>query len=246
MKKTISIIFLSISLLTSYVLASTFPNQNVQTNLKKDLFQLNVDHRFLTSISDEPLGNFFGLDGLNTTKLKLTYAAQDNLHLSLARSTVEKEFTFDTTYKLPPMQGIIPTVGLEFFSFKEGDKSRQQNFFYYINGHYPNIIEKLTPVLSMGIDGFNNHLGFAFGANYEVRNDINVSAEWIESKTVSGNEHSLFLNAIFTGDIYNFTVMLGNNQSLSFRRNLEGAPSKDLTLGFKLSRSFDWISYFKK
>ncbi|RAP35210.1 hypothetical protein DID80_06655 [Candidatus Marinamargulisbacteria bacterium SCGC AAA071-K20] len=210
--------------------------------MAKGLIGFSVEHRFYNSVNDDAIDNFFGIDGGANTQLGLSYAIQENLQVHVARASVEKEYTLGTTYALPSMNGVHPLVGLDFFSFKKlGNSSREQNFFYHISGTYPNVIPKLTPKVSIGIDGFNNNIGFAFGGEYEIRKSLFTTVEWAKTNKVTGNEHSVNLGLSKKTFGHQFILFVTNNSNVGFRRVLEGAQTKEWSLGFKVTRTLEWF-----
>ena len=172
----------------------------------------------------------------------MSYAIQDNVHAHVKRTSVEKEYTIGTTYTLPIIKGVHPLVGLDFFSLKLLEKEvRKSNFFYHISGTYPNIISKLTPKLSLGIDGYNNHVGFGLGGEYEIRKSIFTTIEWVKTNKVIGDEHTLNLGITKKTFGHQFLLFASNNSNIGFRRIIEGAQTKEWSLGFKITRILEWF-----
>jgi hypothetical protein len=235
-------ILITVLLASTTISASTFVMTPTQEPMGQGLFGFSIEHHFFGAIDDEPIDNFFGLDSGANTQFDLSYAIQDNLQVHVARTSTEKEFNLGTSYKLPEMKGIHPLVGLDFFSFKEvGQTSRDQNFFYHISGSYPNVIPKFVPQISIGIDGFDNHIGFGLGGEYQLLKSIYTTFEWVKTTDVAGNEHSFNMGISKKTFGHQFLLFATNNTNIGFRRAIEGASTKDWSLGFKITRVIEWL-----
>lgn len=203
-----------------------------------------IEHRFRGVIDKDYFDTMFGTDSGATVRYGLRYAAKDNIDIDWNYSSENKEHTIGIGLSQDSFYDTKKIYSLRYFTFKNPNiKDRQSNVTYLLGLQRPDLWGRVTPLINVFYDGYNEKGGAGLGLDYKLNDDMALLFEWythndIYSDSLKNNVYSMSYRLQTFG--HRFMVILSNSTSYGPRRSVEGTASEDLHLGFEISRIFDF------
>ena len=238
-------------LLSSLIFGFDYTNINLLSPVTIETGQLSyqIKHRFLGPVADDPLDTMLGMDNGAKVQYGLEYSPYTKTSAYWSYMSEYKEHSLGLKYSLDQFMGIIPTLAVDMFSFKNlTTNKRFSNATYSTSLIKPLMNEQLIPNVTILYDGYNEKAGFGLGAEYFITEDLSVLFDYFSKHdkyktTLNKKENSYALGLKLKTFGHRFLLTLANSTNFGPRRNIEGATSQDLTLGFEISRIFDLTDY---
>jgi len=241
----LSVIFASTPL---FAYQHNLPNLRTASTLSKHQVVIDVDHRFGGAVDHDPINTALGLSEGASVGLMARYGLSETTHgeivggLKLHDATSESEleigYSQDLLYVLDipaRLQGQIT-----YFTVKNLNESSRDGNLYYLLALQPKkpFLEKWTPVLNLGYDGFSTGSTVGAGVEYAINDSWFVVGEVIEPNT-KGRDTVWVLGVKMQTFGHNFMLMLQNSPDVGLRTLAKGTVEKDVYFGFKLQRLVD-------
>jgi hypothetical protein len=225
-------------------------NLNAPSRLGSSDLELAVRHRFYGIVTDDPVGDFLGIDQGANVSLGLKYMIRDDLEVNAAYTRDHGEYSLGIAYSQSVEELFLSgRFDVEFFSFERlGINETRENFFYQLTLQGDLLENRIKPLAGVGYDGYNERVGFGLGFAIMPFEEV----PWFKEMALlgeyypvnRGGDDDLFLGKkdCFAFGVglrtwgHQFLFMLGNSTEIGSRRLMLGSDSDDLMFGFTIRR----------
>jgi len=226
-------------------------NLTSPTNLEKGQGEFKIQHRFYGEVGDETLDTFFGMDIGANVGIGLRYAVLPGLDLNVARFRNRKEGVLGASYAYSPSG--IPLRGqvdIQYFRYEEFDfgtnsEEKRKGVFGLFSLRAEPILNRITPVVNMGYDGYNEEFGAGLGLAVTVLENLGTIqkiiavGEYFPTTSEDEKEQSLAFGVRIETYGHHFDLILHNNSELGARHLMSGTiTTEGLRFGFNIKRLF--------
>jgi hypothetical protein len=154
-----------------------------------------------------------------------------------------KAYSLGIQYKIPfPIRIFQFQVEAEYFSFEQAINCRKYHMFFQMVSRIEPLFNRLTPVINLGYDGYNENLGLGLGGDIQLTKSLHFIGEYypiLNSDLKDRNNIFAFgLKMLTYGHQFHF--LLSNSYGLGNRILMQGADSNDLHFGFTIHRFFEF------
>jgi hypothetical protein len=221
-------------------------NLIVPSDLDRNSLVFEVQHRFYGSVTEDPLGNFFGLDIGGNVNLGIRYALLKRLELKVSYTTFEKEYRIGASYAYRtsniPLQA---QIDLQYFNFERSNETFG-NLYYGVAIQSGPVSGIFTPTLNVGFDGYNEKFGLGIGleagfaCQFGPIERISVTGEYFP--VLQAEEPITGANNCFAAGVkvdtygHHFMIQASNGWNIGSRRLMLGTSTDDIYLGFNIQR----------
>jgi hypothetical protein len=228
-----------------YPLENDLLNINVPTGMETNKFAFIIQHRFYGDVTDDPIGNHFGIDYGANVCLRMRYRAWNTLELKAGYTRDHKEYTLGSSYAIEfhPLY-LRSQIDIEFFDYTDfGIDEKVKDFFYMFSLQSDTWPNHLSVLANLGYDGENSKIGMGIGVDlgfdiqFKYIQRIHLIAEYYPLRDKENYQYRSFsfgLKAETFGHLFMFS--LGNNTEIGTRRAMLGTYSNTLHLGFNIYR----------
>ncbi len=244
-------ILLLLGLATMLSALGPMPNLRVPSDLEKTEFVFMIQHRFYGKVTEDPFNTFFGLDLGANVGIGIRYAILPRFEINGAHNRYQNEYLVGASYAVAiPQIFLAAQADIQYFDYQLPTMDeRRRNFYYGFALQSMPILEKISPTLNIGYDGYNERLGLGFGLDAEF--DLSVGplqkagiiGEYfpVIDQDTTVTEANSYFSVGFKLKTYGhyFVLLVGNGSELSTRRVMLGTSSNDLHFGFYIQRLLD-------
>lgn len=237
--------------LFSFIFGFDNTNINLLSPVTIETGQLSyqIKHRFLGPVAEDPFETMFGMDGGAKVQYGLEYSPFIKTSVFWSYMSEYKEHALGLKYSFDQFMGITPSLALDMFSFKNLTTNKRFSNATYSASFIKSLMnEQFVPNVTILYDGYNEKAGFGLGAEYFITDDLSFLFDYFSNHdkyktTLNKTENSYALGIKLKTFGHRFLLTFANSTNFGPRRNIEGASSQDLSLGFEISRIFDLTDY---
>lgn len=225
-------------------------NLRVPSHLDGNSLVLDIQHRAYGILTEDPLDNFLGLRLGANVNIGLRYAVLPRLELNAAYTTFENEYHLGVSYAHHcPQLYLKGQVDVQYFNFERAGE-RNGNFYYCVAVQSYPLGKIFIPTVNFAYDGFNEKFGLGLGVDvgfdwsFGPLQHISFIGEYYP--VLQAEESITRAENYFAGGLrldtygHHFMLQLSNGTEIGPRRQMLGAPTNDLYIGFNIHRILEF------
>lgn len=221
--------------------------------------ELTLSHRFMGTVDDHPLDNFFGMDLGANVGIFARYNIEYGVEAKMGYLRDKSEYQMGASYKLTPDGfSLQAQLDLQYFSYNEPSQTDRRNNLLLVaaiqNSPLGGLIgadwiNKFTITANAGYDNYYQRFVLGAGLRTGITEKISFIAEYapvidrssadnnVQQYLMADDAFSLGLKADTYG--HQFMFILSNHNAMDLRHFSMGtATGHDLMLGFNIQRKF--------
>ena len=223
--------------LPSFGFEKPYPSLITPSQLDAQLWMTTFSHRFYGALDNEPLENWFGMDGGSNTKMGIRYALLNEIDIQVSRTSKRKSFEGILRYTQMIQPNIPIMVAGLIDSYKDPSTQEQLTASAAMAGiNFSMLNDRLQLSSLLLYDNEIEKTGFGFGGSYQMTPDYHLYLEGYPTPFVSGNKISYSWGIRYHTFGHRFLAYVANNTEHSVRHQMNGVEKSTPYLGFKITR----------
>jgi hypothetical protein len=221
-------------------------NLRVPSHLDQNSLVVDIRHRVYGVLTEDPFGNFFGLDLGANASIGIRYALLPLVELKASYTTFEQEYRIGASYAHHvPKLYLKGQFDIEYFDF-ESAGDRKRNFYYGLAVQTFPVFGFFTPTVNVAYDGFSERFGLGVGADlgfdwyFGPIEHLSLIGEYYPildpEEPITGAEDYFAVGIRLDTYGHHFMFQVSNGYEIGTRRLMLGAPTNDIYLGFNIQR----------
>jgi hypothetical protein len=204
---------------------------------------VHIEHRFYTSVSDQPLKNAFGLNGGIVADLGARWVMWNRLQSAFSYDVSDRNVCLGLSYAHTFLNNLLQaSAGSAAYNY--GIETRTTATFSQLGVSAGPFFSRVTPVVNAGYDSHDRYAGLGLGADAALFDFLDIAGEFfpIINRTAFNNHlvPAFAFGVILKTYRHHFSFFLSNTSAAGMRNSMKGAENNSLHFGFRINRLFDF------
>ncbi len=201
-----------------------------------------LEHRFYTSVNDEPLKNAFGINGGVFADAGVRWIFWNRLQTAFSYEFMRRNVVMGLGYSYPFFNDLMwASVSINVYNY--GFDARTTATFSHASLSAGPFFDRIVPAVTVAYDGDERVTGLGIGVNSAISSAVDAFGEYfpILQRTAANAQkvNTFSFGIILKTFHHHFSFFLSNSNDVGMLTNMKGANDNNLHLGFKIERLFD-------